>query len=412
MNAKHFDQLETRDPAARERAQFAMLPGLVQRAMAEAPGWMQHLDAVEPSSVTSRGELARLPLLRKASLKDLQARRPPFGGFAISERSTLARIFMSPGPIYEPEGSGDDWWRSARALHAAGFRSGDVVLNTFSYHLTPGGWILDAGLKALGCAVIPAGPANTEQQIEAIAHLKPTAYVGVPDFLKILLDKAREAGKPASSINKALVSGGALFPSLRQEYRQRGISVFQAYAIADAGVIAYESPSLEGMIVDEGVLIEIVRPGTGDPVPDGEVGEVVVTAFNRDYPMIRLATGDLSAVLAGTSPCGRTNMRIKGWLGRADQSTKVKGMFVHPEQIAEIGKRHPELGRMRLVVGRTGEVDSMTLKAETASHAVVSATAVTETLADITKIKGEVQLVPPGSLPNDGKVIADDRSYG
>lgn len=412
MDAKHFDQLETRDPAARERAQFAMLPGLLQRAMTGAPGWARHLGGIEPSAVTSRAELARLPLLRKASLKDLQARLPPFGGFAVSERGTLARFFMSPGPIYEPEGCGEDWWRSARALHAAGFRSGDVVLNTFSYHLTPGGWILDAGLRALGCSVIPAGPANTEQQIEAIAHLKPSAYVGVPDFLKILLDKAREAGKPASSINKALVSGGALFPSLRQEYRQRGVAVHQAYAIADAGVIAYESPALEGMIVDEGVLIEIVRPGTGDPVPDGEVGEVVVTAFNRDYPMFRLATGDLSAVLAGASPCGRSNMRIKGWLGRADQTTKVKGMFVHPEQIAEVARRHPELGRLRLVVGRTGETDAMALKAEARTQDAALAQAVAATLADITKLKGEVQLIPPGSLPNDGKVIADERSYG
>jgi phenylacetate-CoA ligase len=412
MDPKHFDQLETREPVARERAQFAMLPGLLQRAMSEAPGWAQHLAGIETADVTSREELAKLPLLRKASLRDLQVRRPPFGGFAASERGALARIFMSPGPIYEPEGRGEDWWRSARALHAAGFRTGDVVLNTFSYHLTPGGWILDAGLRALGCAVIPAGPANTEQQIEAIAHLKPTAYVGVPDFLKILLDKAREAGKPANSINKALVSGGALFPSLRQEYRQRGVAVFQAYAIADAGVIAYESPSLEGMIVDEGVLIEIVRPGTGDPVPDGEVGEVVVTAFNRDYPMIRLATGDLSAVLTGASPCGRTNMRIKGWLGRADQTTKIKGTFVHPEQIAEIAKRHPELRRMRLVVGRTGELDSMALKVEATSHEAAFAQTVAATLADITKLTGEVMLVAPGSLPNDGKVIADDRSYG
>ena len=252
------------------------------------------------------------------------------------------RMFMSPGPIFEPEGQGEDWWRSARALHAAGFRRGDIVQNTFSYHLTPGGWILDAGLRALGCPVIPAGPGNTEQQIEAIHHLRPVGYVGVPDYLKILLDKAREAGRPVGSIRKALVSGGALFPALRQEYKDRGIAVVQAYAIADAGVIAYEVPALAGMILDEGVLLEIVRPGTGDPVPDGEVGEVVVTTFNRDYPMIRLATGDLSAVLPGQSPCGRTNTRIKGWLGRADQTTKIKGMFVHPEQVAEIARRHPE----------------------------------------------------------------------
>jgi phenylacetate-CoA ligase len=412
MSQSYFDHLETRDPLARERALLAMLPALVQRAQAEAPGWTRHLAGVDAQGVNSRAALARLPLLRKASLKELQAKQPPFGGLAISESSAAARIFMSPGPIYEPEGRAEDWWRAARALHAAGFRAGDVVLNTFSYHLTPGGWILDSGLRALGCAVIPAGPGNTEQQIDAIAHLKPTAYVGVPDFLKILLDKARDAGKPATSINKALVSGGALFPSLRQEYKQRGISVYQAYAIADAGVIAYEGPSLEGMIVDEGVILEIVRPGTGDPVPDSEVGEVVVTAFNRDYPMIRLATGDLSAVMAGASPCGRTNMRIKGWMGRADQTTKVKGMFVHPEQIAEVAKRHPSLGRLRLVVGRTGEVDTMTLKVEATGAEPALVQAVAATLSDVTKLKGEVEVVAHGALPNDGKVIADERSYG
>lgn len=412
MSKTFFDNLETRDLEARERAQLALLPDLVRRAIAEAPGWAAHLAGIDPSAVTSRNALAQLPILRKASLKELQAKRPPFGGFATAEGAACARIFMSPGPIYEPEGRGEDWWRSARALHAAGFRPSDVVLNTFSYHLTPGGWILDAGLRALGCAVIPAGPGNTEQQIEAIAHLKPTAYVGVPDFLKILIDKARDAGRPAGSINKALVSGGALFPSLRAEYKQRGIAVLQAYAIADVGVIAYESQALDGMIVEEGVVIEIVRPGTGDPVPDGEVGEVVVTSFNRDYPMIRLATGDLSAIMPGTSPCGRTNRRIKGWLGRADQTTKVKGMFVHPEQIAEIAKRHPGLGRLRLVVGRVGEIDTMTLKAEASGNDAALHASVVETLGDITKLKGEVQIVAPGSLPNDGKVIADERTYG
>ena len=412
MTDNHYDQLETRVPAQRERALFALLPDMVRRAQEGAPGWAQQLAGVDASTVTSREALARLPILRKASLKELQAKRPPLGGFATSQGSAIARLFMSPGPIFEPEGRGEDWWRSARALYAAGIRPGEVVLNTFSYHLTPGGWILDAGLRALGCGVIPAGPANTEQQIEAIAHLKPTAYVGVPDFLKILLDKARDAGRPAKSITKALVSGGALFPSLRAEYKQRGVAVYQAYAIADAGVLAYESPALEGLIVDEGIILEIVRPGTGDPVPDGEVGEVVVTSFNRDYPMIRLATGDLSAVLPGQSPCGRTNLRIKGWLGRADQTTKVKGMFVHPEQVAEIAKRHPALGRLRLCVGRAGETDVMTLKAEAAAGASDLAAQVAATLADVTKLKGEVVIVEPGSLPNDGKVIADERTYG
>jgi phenylacetate-CoA ligase len=322
---------------------------------------------------------------------------------------------MSPGPIFEPEGLGDDWWRSARALYAAGFRKGDIVHNTFAYHLTPGGWILDAGARALGCSVIAAGPGNTEQQLEAIQHLRPTAYVGVPDYLKILLDKGREAGKSTGSFKRALVSGGALFPSLRQEYKDRGVAVFQAYATADAGIIAYESPGpdgrVEGMIVDEGLLVEIVRPGTGDPVPEGEVGEVVVTTFNRDYPMIRLATGDLSAVLPGASPCGRTNMRIRGWMGRADQTTKVKGMFVHPEQIAEVARRHAELGRLRLVVGRANEQDTMVLKAEARAQHAGLAARVAETLQHVTKLKGEVELVAPGALPNDGKVIADERTY-
>jgi phenylacetate-CoA ligase len=289
------------------------------------------------------------------------------------------------------------------------------VHNTFAYHLTPGGWIMDAGARALGCSVIPAGPGNTEQQLDAIAQLKPTAYAGVPDFLKILLDKAAEAGKDASSIKKALLSGGALFPSLRAEYKSRGIDAMQCYATADLGLIAYETAGpqalVEGMIVDEGVIVEIVRPGTGDPVPAGEVGEVVVTAFNRDYPMIRLATGDLSAVLTGASPCGRTNMRIKGWLGRADQTTKVKGMFVQPEQIAALAKRHPELGRVRLVVSRDGDIDVMTLRAEAPSHDAGLAARVGETLQALTKLKGGVQLVAPSSLPNDGKVIADERTY-
>jgi len=408
----HFDQLETRHPEARELALFNLLPGLIARAKETAFGWAQHLADVDAAGVTSRDALAQVPILRKGELKDRQAKLPPFGGFATTEPGAVARIFMSPGPIFEPEGLGENWWRSARALFAAGFGKGDIVHNTFAYHLTPGGWILDAGARALGCAVIPAGPGNTEQQLEVIHHLKPTAYIGVPDYLKILLDKAREAGRPISSFRRAMVSGGALFPSLRQEYREQGVAVFQAYATADLGVIAYETPALEGMVVEEGVIVEIVRPGTGDPVPEGEVGEVVVTSFNRDYPMIRLATGDLSAVLPGQSPCGRTNMRIKGWMGRADQTTKVKGMFVHPEQIAEVGRRVPELGRLRLVVGRVGEQDAMVLKAETARPDDSLAARVGEVLQAITKLKGEVQLVEPGTLPNDGKVIADERTYG
>ncbi len=411
MTSAHFDQLETRDPEQREIALFNLLPSLIQRAKDLSPGWARHLADVEPASITSREALATVPILRKSSLPELQAAQLPFGGFATAAPSEMARIYMSPGPIFEPEGFGADWWRSARALFAAGFRKGDIVHNTFSYHLTPGAWIMDAGARALGCTVIAAGPGNTEQQIEAITRLKPTAYVGVPDYLKILLDKAREAGREIKSFQKAVVSGGALFPSLRQEYKERGIAVFQTYATADVGVIAYESSALDGMIVEEGVIVEIVQPGTGDPLPPGEVGEVVVTCFNRDYPMIRLATGDLSAVMEGISPCGRTNMRIKGWLGRADQTTKVKGMFVHPSQVVAVAKRHPELGRVRLVVGRSGEQDTMTLKAEAETQDPALASRVAETLQDVTKLRGVVELTPPGSLPNDGKIIADERTY-
>ncbi|MEM9028940.1 MAG: AMP-binding protein [Pseudomonadota bacterium] len=407
----HFDALETRDPEARETAIFNLVPDVIRRAKELAPGWSRHLADVDPVAVTDRTQLAQLPLLRKSALKDLQNAEPPFGGFTTKPAGDMGRIFLSPGPIFEPEGLTGDYWRSARALYAAGFRKGDVVHNTFAYHLTPGGWILDAGARALGCAILAAGPGNTEQQLEAISHLKPSGFVGVPDYLKILLDKADEAGQPITSYRRALVSGGALFPSLRQEYQDRGIQVLQAYATADVGVIAYESSAVDGMIIDEGVIVEIVRPGTGDPVPDGEVGEVVVTALNRDYPMFRLATGDLSAVLAGQSPCGRTNMRIKGWMGRADQTTKVKGMFVHPEHIADVAKRHPELGRVRLVVSRDGDQDLMTLKAEAETNADGLADRVASALQDLTKLKGVVEIVAMGSLPNDGKVIEDARTY-
>jgi phenylacetate-CoA ligase len=411
----HYDQLETREPESRELALFNLLPDLILRAMTAAPGWAEQLKGTDPRAITSREALSKLPLLRKTALKDLQAKRPPFGGFATNELNAMGRIFMSPGPIFEPEGKGEDWWRSARALTAAGFCKGDIVHNTFAYHLTPGGWILDAGARTLGCVVIAAGPGNTEQQLDAIQHLKPTAYVGVPDYLKILLDKAKATGKDASSFKKALVSGGALFPSLRNEYAQRGITVFQCYATADVGIIAYESATregiVEGMIVEEGLILEIVRPGTGDPVAVGEVGEIVVTSFNRDYPMIRLATGDLSAVLPGLSPCGRTNMRIKGWMGRADQTTKVKGMFVHAEQIAGVAKRHPEVGRVRLVVGREGEHDVMILKAEAKVADEALRARLAQSLKAETKLRGAIELVTPGSLPNDGKIIADERVY-
>jgi phenylacetate-CoA ligase len=409
--SEFYDALETRAPEAREHEQFAKLPSLVARAMS-APGWAEQLAGVDARSLTSRASLAALPVLRKSDLKERQQARPPLGGYALTAPGKLKRLLVSPGPIFEPEGHGADWWHSARALFAAGFRSGDVVHNSFAYHLTPGGFILEAGAHALGCAVIPGGVGNTEQQVDAIVQFRPSGYTGTPDFLKILLDAAAKAGKDASSIKRGLVSGAALPPSLRAELAGRGLAVMQTYATAELGVIAYETPALEGMVVDEAVIVEIVRPGTGDPVGEGEVGEVVVTSFNPDYPMIRLATGDLSAVLPGRSPCGRTNMRIKGWMGRADQTTKVKGMFVHPGQIAEVAKRHPELARVRLSVTREAEQDVMTLCAESAEAARGLEDAVAASLQAVTKLKGRVKLVPPGSLPNDGKIIADERSYG
>jgi phenylacetate-CoA ligase len=406
-----YDALETRDLAQRERDEAAWLPEIVAHAMA-APGWAKQLAGIDPRAIGSRAALAKLPVLRKTDLANLQKEYPPFGGFNVTPPAKARRLLMSPGPIFEPEGHGSDWWGAARALFAAGFRGGDIVHNAFAYHLTPGGFILESGAHALGCAVIPGGVGNTEQQLEAIAHYKPVGYVGTPDFLKILLDAGAKSGKDASSFKRGLVSGAALPVSLREELGIRGVSVLQCYATAELGVIAYESETREGMIVNEHVLLEIVRPGTGDPVADGEVGEVVVSSFNRDYPMIRLATGDLSAILAGVSPCGRTNRRIKGWMGRADQTAKVKGMFVHPRQVAEVGARHPELGRLRLVVGRASEQDTMTLLAECAAPGEGLAAAVAATLQSVSKLKGEVRLVAPGSLPNDGKVIADERPIG
>jgi len=405
----HYDSLETRDPAEREAAQAATLPELITRAVA-APGWAKHLAGIDPAAVSSRAALARPPLLRKSDLVALQKATPPFGGFNVTPPEKVRRLLMSPGPIFEPQGTGPDHYGAARALFAAGFRAGDIVHNSFSYHLTPGAFILESGLQALGCAVVPGGVGNTEMQVEAIAQLRPVGYTGTPDFLKVLLDAAQKAGKDVSSLRRALVSGAALPPSLRAELAARGVDTLQCYALAEVGVLAYETQAGEGMLVNEHVLVEIVRPGTGDPVADGEVGEVVVTCFNADYPMIRLATGDLSAVLPGRSPCGRTNMRIRGWMGRADQTTKIKGMFVHPAQVAEIARRHPELGRVRLAVTRAGEQDAMTLSAECAAPAAGLAEAVAATLQSVTKLRGDVKLVSPGTLPNDGKVIADERS--
>lgn len=404
----HYDALETRDPAAREREQFAGLPGILARAVV-APGWAKHLAGIDLKKVNSRAALARLPVLHKADVAVLQKENPPFGGLNVTPPGKARRLLMSPGPIFEPEGYGKDWYGTARALFAAGFRVGDIVHNSFAYHLTPGGFIMESGCHALGCAVIPGGVGNTEQQLEAIAHYQPSGYTGTPDFLKILFDAAKASGKNTASIKRAMVSGAALPASLREELKARGVAVLQCYATAELGVIAYESEAIEGMIVNETVIVEIVRPGTGDPVAEGDVGEVVVTSFNPDYPMIRLGTGDMSALLPGASPCGRTNARIKGWMGRADQTAKVKGMFVHPKQIAEVAERHNQLSRLRLVVGREGEQDTMTLMAEATAPDAALEAAVAATLQSVTKLKGAVRLVAPGTLPNDGKVIADER---
>jgi phenylacetate-CoA ligase len=414
--AAYFDELETRDPDLREHTHFAHLVETVRLGMT-AHGWARQLAGFEPDAAASRMGLARLPLLRKSDLPALQRADPPFGGFNVTPPGKARRVMMSPGPVFEPECGATDGYGAARALFAAGFRPGDVVHNAFSYHLTPGAFILESGLHALGCAVIPGGVGNTDLQVAAIAQFRPSGYVGTPDFLKVLLDEAEKpagdasagAASKASSIKRALVSGAALPVTLCNELQARGVDILQCYAIAEVGVVAYETAAGDGMVVNEHVIVEIVRPGTGDPVEEGEVGEVVVTSFSPDYPMIRLATGDLSAVLAGPSLCGRTNMRIRGWMGRADQSAKIKGMFVHPAQVADIGRVHRELGRLRLVVTRAGEQDVMTLLAECQSAPEGLAAAVAATLQSVTRLRGEVRLVEAGILPNDGKVIADER---
>lgn len=404
----HYDARETRTQVAREAELFARLPEVLRSAMA-APAYAERLKGTDPAAVTSRAALARLPVLRKSELPALHKASAPFGGFVVAAPGSFARLFTSPGPIFEPEGRQADPWRGARALFAAGFRPDDIVLNTFSYHLTPGGFIFDASARALGCAVIPAGPGNTEQQFELIEAYRPVGYSGTPDFLKILLDAAAAAGRDVSSIKRALVSGAAFPPSLQAEIKARGIDAYQAFGTADLGLIAFETEARDGMVVNEDLILEIVKPGTGDPVADGDVGEIVVTSLDPHHPWIRLALGDLTAALPGPSKCGRTNMRIKGWMGRADQTTKVKGMFIRPEQIAEIGKRHSVLGRLRLVVTRQGETDAMTLKAETSAASDALREEIAGSLRAVTKLGGNVELVGPGALPNDGKVIADER---
>lgn len=403
-----YDALERRTPEQRAADLAVALPRQVALALAAAPGMAAHLGGVEASGVTDAGALARVPVLRKAELSAAQAAHPPFGGFAARGVAEMDHVFQSPGPIYEPGRRGRDWWRLGRFLHACGIGRGDVVQNCFSYHLTPAGMMFESAAEAVGACVLPAGTGQTELQIVAARDVGSTAYAGTPDYLKVLLDAAEAAGI-GLRIAKAAVSGGALFPSLRAEYAARGIACHQCYATADLGLIAYESAGGEGMIVDEGVVVEIVRPGTGLPVPDGEVGEVVVTTLNPDYPLIRFATGDLSAVLPGVSPCGRTGLRIRGWMGRADQTTKIKGMFVRPEQVAALVARHPEVLRARVVAERAGEQDSLTVQVEAVA---ADAAALEASVQAVLKLRGRVEVVAPGSLPNDGKVIEDRRSYG
>ena len=417
MKKAYFDKLETRSPKARERALMAELPRLVAHAKKRAPGWARILAEVNPAKISTRAALAKLPVTRKSDLPALQKELPPLGGLNATPVEKLAKLFISPGPIYDPEGRGRDWWRTARGLFAGGFRAGDRVLNTFAYHFTPAGSMLEAGANAIGCTVIPGGTGHTEQQVAAIRDLGVTAYVGTPSFLKLIVEKADELKVDIASLDKAHVGAEYLPPLLRHNLKARGISVSQTYASADLGLIAYESVMPggtvnEGMIIDERLLLEIVRPGTGDPVAPGEVGEVVITSFNKDYPLIRFGTGDLSAVLPGASPCGRTNVRIKGWMGRADQSTKVRAMFVTPRQVADIVRRHPEVARARLVVEGEAGNDRMTLRCEVANPSSSLSEALVATIREITQLRSEVTLVAPGSLPNDGKVIEDLRKYG
>lgn len=395
----HFDDLETRSADAREADQTVALQAQIARARA-AEGSCLPGDVM----IAALSDLPKLPVLRKSDLAQWQADKPPFGGIPVSN---VAHVFQSPGPIYEPGGVSHDWWRMGRFLHAVGIGPADVVHNCFGYHLTPAGMIFESGARAVGATVLPAGTGQTELQVQAAAAVGSTAYAGTPDYLKVILDKAAEMGV-ALNITRAAVGGGALFPAMRQAYAERGIACLQCYATADLGNIAYESAAMEGMILDEGVIVEIVTPGTGDPVTPGEVGEVVVTTLNPDYPLVRFATGDLSAVLPGQSPCGRTNMRIRGWMGRADQTTKIKGMFVRPEQVAALVARHDEIVRARVIASRNGAQDAMTVQVEARGGSVE---AFATSVADVLKMKGTVEVVAPGSLPRDGVVIEDQRSY-
>lgn len=412
---EYLDALETRTPQSREQALMQRLPALIAQAQTAA-GWATILKNVAANDISSRQALAQLPVTRKSDLKTLQQQQLPFGGLTTTAPRALGRIFMSPGPIFDPEGTSPDWWRFARPMFAAGLRSGDLIQNCFSYHFTPAAFMVESAAARLGCTVIPAGIGQTEMQVQAMAELRPDAYIGTPSFLKIILEKAIDSGTDISSVTKALVGAEALPPSLRQWLKDHGVPhVLQMYASADIGNIAYETMTdgelNPGMVLDEEIILEIVRPGTGDPVAEGEVGEIVVTSFNPDYPLIRFATGDMSAILPGISPCGRTNQRIRGWMGRADQTTKVKGMFVHPSQIAEVVKRHPQVQKARLVVSGEMANDVMTLHCETADHSEALQASIVASLRDVTKLRGEVLFVAAGSLLNDGKVIDDIRRY-
>jgi phenylacetate-CoA ligase len=412
-----LDSLETRDPDLRERELMARLPGLIARAQA-APGWQRILSGVDAASIASRAALATLPVTRKSDLKVLQQQLQPFGGLNATPVAQLGRVFMSPGPIFDPEGRGADWWRFARPMYAAGVRAGGLLQNCFAYHFTPAAFMVEGGAARIGCAVIPAGSGQTEMQVQAMASLRPDTYIGTPSFLKLIIEKAREMGADISSVTQAMTGAEALPDSLRRWFAQNGVPhVLQTYASADIGSIAYETRSGDvvhpGMVLDEDVLLEIVRPGSGEPLPPGEVGEVLVTVFNADYPLIRFATGDLSAILTGAppSPCGRTNTRIRGWMGRADQTTKVRAMFVHPSQVHEIARRHPEILKARLVVSGKMANDVMTLHCEVDDPQAAQAAGIVESIRDLTKLRGEVVFAVRGSLPNDGKVIDDVRDY-
>ncbi len=411
-----YDRLETRDPAQREADLMAALPVQIAHAQAQAPAFAELLKGIDASRITSRAALATLPVTRKHELLERQKAARIFGGFsAVGFGAAMPRVFASPGTIYEPEGTAKDYWRMARAMHAAGFRPGELIHNSFSYHFVPAGSMMETGAHALGCSVFPGGTGQTEQQVQAMAELRPAGYIGTPSFLKIILEKAAEMGVQLPSVTKAMFGGEAFPPSLRDWFLAQGVAGFQCYATADLGLIAYETPAREGLVLDEGVIVEIVRPGTGDPVPEGEVGEVVVTTLNPTYPLIRFGTGDLSAVLPGPCPTGRTQTRIKGWLGRADQTTKVRGMFVHPSQVAEIARRFPQVQRARLVVSGEMANDRMTLQVEAPEVSFSESNEwvkqVSDAIRDVTKLRGEVSVVASGSLPNDGKVIEDARTY-